>query len=97
MNVTSCEPLNGTSTLSAVHQYPTGFAPDGVGFSARDPLLVTADSIQVNDLRVVRVLVRICLSRSLTHAKKDNLDDGSSIIRSTYTDIAPLLRRPMSF
>jgi hypothetical protein len=76
MNDTSWEPLNGTSTLLAVHQNPAGFAPDGVGFGAGDQLLVTADSIQVVDLRVVRVLVRIYLSRCLTRAPKDNLDDG---------------------
>ncbi|KAH9991861.1 multicopper oxidase 2A [Russula vinacea] len=52
MNDTSWEPLNGTSTLLAVHQNPTGFAPDGVGLGTGDQLLVTADSIQVVDLRV---------------------------------------------
>jgi hypothetical protein len=57
MNTTSWLPLNWTSTLLAVHQNPTGFAPDGVGLGAGDQLLVTEDSIQVLDLRVVRVLV----------------------------------------
>jgi iron transport multicopper oxidase len=68
MNNTSWEPLNGTTTLLAVHQNPTGFAPDGVGIASGDQLLLTADSIQVIDLQVVRVLVRIYLARSLTCA-----------------------------
>ena len=68
MNDTSCEPLNGTSTLLAVHQNPTEFAPDGVGLGAGDQLLVMADLIHMVDLRVVRVLVRICLSPCLTCA-----------------------------
>ncbi|KAF8489093.1 multicopper oxidase 2A [Russula emetica] len=52
MNITSYEPLSGISTLLAVHQNPTGFVPDGVGIGTGDQLLVTADSIQVLDLRV---------------------------------------------
>ncbi|KAH8994229.1 multicopper oxidase 2A [Lactarius akahatsu] len=52
MNSTSWEPLSGTSTLLAVHQDPTGFAPVGVGIGAGDQLLVTEDSIQVLDVRV---------------------------------------------
>jgi len=77
MNTTSFEPLNGTSTLLAVHQNPTGFVPDGVGIGTGDQLLVTADSIQVLDLRVVCVLVLVRMSPfSLTRAQKDNLDDG---------------------
>jgi iron transport multicopper oxidase len=68
MNTTSWLPLNGTSTLLAVHQNPTGFAPDGAGLGAGDQLLVTEDSIQVLDLRVVRVLIRIYVSGSLTRA-----------------------------
>jgi len=52
MNTTSYEPLSGISTLLAVHQNPTGFVPDGVGIGTGDQLLVTADSIQVLDLRV---------------------------------------------
>jgi hypothetical protein len=77
MNTTSFEPLTGISTLLAVHQNPMGFAPDGVGIGAGDQLLVTADSIQVLDLRVVCVLVPVCMSPfSLTRAQKDNLDDG---------------------
>jgi len=60
MNTTSWEPLNGTSTLLAVHQNPTGFVPEGEGIGTGDQLLVTVDSIQVFDLRVVRM----CLSVS---------------------------------
>ena len=56
MNNTSWEPLNGTTTLLEVYQNPTGFAPDGVGTGSGDQLLLTADSIQVIDLQVVRVL-----------------------------------------
>ena len=56
----SREPLNGTSTLLAVHQNPTGFVPKGEGIGTRDQLLVTVDSIQVFDLRVVHM----CLSVS---------------------------------
>ncbi len=66
MNTTSYEPLNGISTLLAVHQNPTGFVPEGAGIGSGDQLLVTEDSIQVLDLRVVCVLVRICMSHSLT-------------------------------
>ena len=90
MNETSWEPLNGTSTLLAVHQNPTGFAPDGVGLGTGDQLLVTADSIQVVDLRVVRVLVHICLSRCLTCAPVHQRTTWTmEIIRSTCTDTAP--------
>jgi hypothetical protein len=56
MNTSSWEPLDGISTLLAVHQNPTGFVPDGVGIGTGDQLIVTADSIQVLDLRVVCVL-----------------------------------------
>jgi hypothetical protein len=87
MNDTSWEPLNGTSTLLAVHQNPTGFAPDGVGLGAGDQLLVTADSIQVVDLRVVRVLVRIYLFRYLTASERTTW--MTEIIHSTCTDTAP--------
>ncbi|KAH9980737.1 multicopper oxidase-domain-containing protein [Russula compacta] len=52
MNTSSWEPLSGTSTLLAVHQDPTGYAPDGAGLSEGEQLLVTEDSIQVIDLRV---------------------------------------------
>ena len=55
MNDTSWEPLSGTSTLLAVHQNATGYVPDGVGIGAGDQLLVTEDSIQVLDVRIVRV------------------------------------------
>ena len=76
MNTTSFEPLNGMSTLLAVHQNPTRFVPDGVGIGSGDQLLVTADSIQVLDLRVVCVFVLVRMSTySLTRAQKDNLDD----------------------
>ena len=68
MNTSSYEPLNRTSTLLAVHQNPTGFVPEGVGIGTGDQLLVTADSIQVLDLRVVCVLVRMS-PFSLTHEK----------------------------
>ena len=90
MNDTSREPLNGTSTLLAVHQNPTEFAPDGVGLGAGDQLLVTADSIHMVDLRVVRVLVRICLSRCLTCASVHQRTTWTmEIIRSTCMDTAP--------
>jgi iron transport multicopper oxidase len=59
MNNTSWEPLSGTSTLLAVHEDPTGYAPAGVGIGNVDQLLVTEDSIQVMDLRVVRVFSRV--------------------------------------
>lgn len=76
INSTSWERLSGTSTLLAVHQDPTGFVPVGVGIGAGDQLLVTEDSIQVLDVRVVRVLP--CAFRALSNARllKDNLDDG---------------------
>lgn len=71
MNSTSYDPLNGISTLLAVRQNPTGYVPDGVGIGAGDQLLVTADSIQVLDLRVVCVLILIHMSPlSLTRAQK---------------------------
>ena len=58
MNTTSWEPLNGTTTLLSVQQNPTGYAPAGVGLGAGEQLIFTEDSIQVVDLRVVRVLLR---------------------------------------
>ncbi|KAI0285717.1 multicopper oxidase-domain-containing protein, partial [Russula brevipes] len=58
MNNTSWEPLSGTSTLLAVHEDPTRYAPAGVGIGNVDQLLVTEVSIQVMDLRVVRVFSR---------------------------------------
>ena len=77
MNDTSWEPLNGTTTLLAVHQNPTGFAPDVAGIGSGDQLLLTADSIQVIDLQVVRALFCFFyVSCSLTHAEQNNLDDG---------------------
>jgi len=64
MNGTSWEPLSGTSTLLAVHQDPTGFVPAGVGIGTGDQLLVTEDSIQVLDVRVVRMHApSVCLER----------------------------------
>ena len=57
MNSTSWTPLNGTSTLLAVHQNPTSYAPAGAGIGAGDQLLVTEDSIQVLDVQIVRVFV----------------------------------------
>lgn len=103
MNTTSFQPLTGKSTLLAVQQNPTGFAPDGVGIGAGDQLLVTADSIQVLDLRVVCVLVLVRMSPfSLTRTQKDNLDDGDHpfhlhghrpwMCAYTYHRIWPLLR-----
>ena len=67
MNSTSWDPLNGTSTLLAVHQNPTGYAPSGGGgIGAGDQFLVTEDSIQVLDVQIVRVaLSRVCV---LSHA-----------------------------
>jgi hypothetical protein len=68
MNTTSWDPLNGTSTLLAVHQNPTGYAPAGGAIAAGDQFLVTEDSIQVLDLQIVRVVlalaVRIYLTRN---------------------------------
>ena len=58
MNTTSWEPLNGTTTLLSVQQNPTGYAPAGAGLGAGEQLIFTEDSIQVVDLRVVRVLLR---------------------------------------
>ena len=63
MNTTSWSPLNGTSTLLAVHNDPTGYAPAGAGIGAGDQFLVTEDSIQVLDVQIVRVpagAVRVC-------------------------------------
>ena len=57
MNTTSWEPLNGTTTLLSVQQNPTGYAPAGAGLGAGEQLIFTEDSIQVVDLRVVRVLL----------------------------------------
>ena len=54
INSTSWEPLSGTTTLLAVHNNPKGYAPAGAGIGTGDQLLVTEDSIQVLDLRVVR-------------------------------------------
>lgn len=88
MNTTSFEPLNGVSTLLAVHQNPTGFVPDGVGIGTGDQLLVTADSIQVLDLRVVCVLVLVRMSPfSLTRAQRTTLTTETT--HSTCTDIVP--------
>jgi hypothetical protein len=81
MNSTSWTPLNGTSTLLAVHQDPTSYAPAGVGIGAGDQLLVTEDSIQVLDVQIVRVLTgagcqcAVFLS-DVALFEKDNLDDG---------------------
>jgi len=52
MNSTSWLPLNGTSTLLAVHQNPTGYAPAGAGIGAGDQFLVTEDTIQVLDVQI---------------------------------------------
>ncbi|KAN0135814.1 multicopper oxidase 2A [Lactarius tabidus] len=52
MNATSWDPLNGTSTLLAVHQNPTGYAPAGGAIAAGDQFLVTEDSIQVLDVQI---------------------------------------------
>lgn len=88
MNSTSYDPLNGISTLLAVHQNPTGYVPDGVGIGAGDQLLVTADSIQVLDLRVVCVLILIHMSPfSLTVPKRTTLTTETT--HSTCTDIVP--------
>jgi len=57
MNTTSWEHLSGTTTLLSVQQNPTGYAPAGAGLGAGDQLIFTEDSIQVVDLRVVRVLL----------------------------------------
>jgi hypothetical protein len=103
MNTTSFEPLNGISTLLEVHQNPTGYVPDGVGIGTGDQLLVTVDSIQVLDLRVVCMLVRVRMSSfSLTRPQKDNLDDGDHPFHLhghhpwmyvyTYKRVRPLLR-----
>ncbi len=79
MNTTSFEPLNGISTLLAVHQNPTGFVSEDVGIGTGDQLLVTADSIQVLDLRVVCVF-GACTGQHVPILSdlcpKDNLDDG---------------------
>ena len=65
MNETSWDPLNGTSTLLAVHQDPTGYAPvGGGGIGAGDQFLVTEDSIQVLDVQIVRIAVH-ALSHTL--------------------------------
>jgi hypothetical protein len=56
INSTSWEPLNGTSTLLAVHQDPKGYVPPvGPGIGAGDQLIMTEDSIQVIDVSIVRV------------------------------------------
>jgi iron transport multicopper oxidase len=57
MNTTSWEPLSGTTTLLSVLQNPTRYAPAGVGLGVGDQLIFTEDSVQVVDLRVVRVLL----------------------------------------
>ena len=77
INSTSWEPLNGTSTLLAVRQDPTGYVPVGVGIGTGDQLLVTEDSIQVLDVRIVRVTAPIlCALSNAWGCVKDNLDDG---------------------
>jgi iron transport multicopper oxidase len=53
INSTSWEPLNGTSTLLAVHQDPKGYVPPvGPGIGAGDQLIMTEDSIQVIDVSI---------------------------------------------
>jgi hypothetical protein len=78
MNTTSWEPLNGTSTLLAVHQNPTGYAPVGGAVAAGDQFLVTEDSIQVLDVQIVRVVLALAVRAFFSRVTfwKDNLDDG---------------------
>ncbi len=54
MNSTSWKMLHGTTTLMEVHKDPTGYVPEGVGIGLGGQLLVTEETIQVLDVRIVR-------------------------------------------
>lgn len=90
MNTSSWEPLSGTSTLLAVHQDPTGYAPaDGAGLSQGGQLLVTEDSIQVIDLRVVRALAPLVPLVPLSEPALERTTWTTEITRSTCMAITP--------